>query len=184
MTDIWYNTRQYFELGKIMAILDVVEFPHPTLLKVTKPVDKVDDSVRKLVDDMFETMYHDHGCGLAANQVAVDKSIFVMDMSQNRSAPLVFINPEIIEATGELVETEGCLSFPGIYLKIARPAAIKVKCLDYDGNSIVREFEGYPARCVHHENDHLLGKTFFDYLKPMQRKLAEKKLAKNKKRRL
>ena len=167
-----------------MAILEIVEFPHPALLKPTQKIEKVDDGIRTLIDNMFETMYAGHGCGLAANQVSESKSLFIMDFSEDHTEQYVFINPEIVEATGELTEAEGCLSFPGVSLKITRPAMIKVKALDYDGKAVVHEFEGYTARCIHHEHDHLLGKTFFDYLKPMQRKLAERKLAKNKKCRL
>lgn len=167
-----------------MAILDIVKFPHAALLKPTAPVEKVTDATRKLIDDMFETMYHDNGCGLAANQVDIDQSIFIMDFSEDKSAQYVFINPEIIESEGEVKDTEGCLSFPGVYVKITRPASLKIKSLDYDGNEVIREFKDYDARCVHHEYDHLLGITFFDHLKPMQRKFAEKKLAKRKKEKL
>lgn len=167
-----------------MTILKILEFPDSHLLKPTQKVAQVDDTIRELIDDMFATMYHDKGCGLAANQVGENKSIFIMDFSEDHSDQHVFINPEILLEEGHALEAEGCLSFPGIYLKIERPAYIKIKALDYDGNEVVKEFKDYDARCVHHEHDHLIGKTFFDYLKPVQRKLAEKKLAKNKKRRI
>lgn len=167
-----------------MAILDIVKFPHAALLKTTKPIDTVTDQTRRFNDNMFETMYHDNGCGLAANQVNVNQSIFVMDFSEDKSGQYVFINPEIIEEKGSVTDSEGCLSFPGVYVKITRPAYIKVKALDYNGNEIIHEFEGYDARCVHHEYDHLRGVTFFDHLKPMQRKMAEKKLVKRKKTKL
>ena len=167
-----------------MAILEIVQYPHPLLKKVLTPVKKVDDSIRQLIDDMIETMYHDRGMGLAANQVEQDLRIFVMDMSDDHSNPIAFINPEIVEARGEMDDSEGCLSFTGVYVKIKRPQYIKIKALDRNGKELIREFENYNARCIHHENDHLNGITFFDRLGPVARKLAEKKFEKRRKQRI
>lgn len=162
-----------------MAILDVIEYPDPRLKIVAKPVEQVDKGIKKLMDDMLETMYHDQGGGLAATQIAVDKRIFVMDASANRSAVMFFINPEIVEQSGQIEEVEGCLSFPGVSAKIKRAAYIKMRALDYNGQPFEVEYENnYEARCVQHELDHLNGITFFDHLKPLKRQMLEKKLAK------
>ncbi len=167
-----------------MAILEIVEYPDPRLKIVAKPVEQVDAALQQILDDMLETMYHDHGGGLAATQVAIDKRIFVMDASADRSAVRFFINPEIVEQSGEIEEVEGCLSFPGVSAKIKRSAYVKMRALDYDGKPFEVEYENnYEARCVQHELDHLNGITFFDHLKPLKRQMLEKKLAKYQKAR-
>lgn len=164
-----------------MAVLEIVKYPALILRTKTQTVEKVDDEIRTIVDDMIETMYADRGMGLAANQVSINKRIFVMDDSENMDKPLCYINPEVVEQSGEIELTEGCLSFPGVYVKIKRPNYVKVKALDRDGNEFFKEAEGYGAHCILHEIDHLNGITFIDMLSPLKRKMAEKKLAKARK---
>ncbi len=167
-----------------MAVLEVIEYPDPRLKIVAKPVAQVDAAVQKILDDMLETMYHDQGGGLAATQAGIDQRIFVMDASADRSVVMYFINPEIVESSGEIIEKEGCLSFPGVSAKVKRAAYVKVKALDYKGHPFEVTYENnYETRCVQHELDHLNGVTFFDHLKPLKRQMLEKKLAKYQKAR-
>ena len=168
-----------------MSVLTVLEYPDPILLEKTEPVTEFNAELQTMIDDMIETMYHDHGGGLAANQVGIQKRLFVMDASSDRSQLRVFINPEIIERDGEVNVEEGCLSFPGVSVKVKRARYIKVRAQDREGNPFECEFDDgcYAARCVQHESDHLDGVTFFDYLKPLKRQMMEKKLAKAKKAR-
>jgi peptide deformylase len=163
-----------------MAILQVVKYPAAILKTKTDAVAEVNDEIRKIVDDMIETMYADNGMGLAANQVGINKRIFVMDDSEKMDQPLCYINPEVVEARGEVELTEGCLSFPGVYVKIIRPDYVKVKALDRNGKEFYKESVGYGAHCILHEIDHLDGITFIDKLSPLKRSMAEKKLAKAK----
>lgn len=162
-----------------MAILNILEFPDPRLRTVAKPVVEVDDTVRQLVSDMFETMYAAPGIGLAATQVNVHKRIVVIDVSENLDEPLVFINPEFEPLTEDLEEMqEGCLSVPGFYETVTRPERVRVKALDQDGNPIDRVCEGLLAVCIQHECDHLNGKLFVDYLSNLKRDRIRKKLEK------
>ena len=141
-----------------MAKLEILEFPDPRLRTVAKPVEKVDDELRKLIDDMFETMYDAPGIGLAATQVNVHKRVIVMDLSEDKSEPRVFINPEITPLTDDLAPyEEGCLSVPGFYEKVKRPARVKIKALDRDGNVFEEEADELLATCIQHEIDHLEG---------------------------
>ena len=168
-----------------MSVLTILEYPHPVLSQNTAPVTEFNAELQTLIDDMIEPMYNNHGGGLAANQVGIQKRLFVMDASSDRSQLMVFINPEIIERGGEVNVEEGCLSFPGVSAKVKRACYIKVRAQDREGNAFEREFDDgcYEARCVQHESDHLDGVTFFDYLKPLKRQMMEKKLEKAKKAR-
>ena len=167
-----------------MAILDILEFPDPRLRTTAKPVAEVDDSIRSLIDDMFETMYAAPGIGLAATQVNVHKRLMVIDVSEEKNRPLVFINPEIIVLEGPDHEyDEGCLSVPGFYETVTRPENITVKALDRDGNAFEMQPDGLLAVCIQHELDHLNGKLFVDYLTPLKRKRIRSKLEKQHKQR-
>ena len=161
-----------------MARLPIIEFPDPRLRTVARPVKEVDTRIRQLIDDMFETMYAAPGIGLAATQVDVHERLLVLDVSEDKTAPLVFINPEILESTGSQVYQEGCLSVPGIFAEVKRAERIAVKALDRDGQEFELEAEGLLAVCIQHEMDHLAGKVFVDYLSPLKRELVRKKLAK------
>ncbi|GAA6168926.1 peptide deformylase [Sessilibacter corallicola] len=162
-----------------MALLNVLEFPDPRLRTVAEPVKDVDDSVRKIVDDMFETMYDAPGIGLAATQVNIHRQIIVIDVSEEQNEPLVFINPEIHADDEELYSyDEGCLSVPGFYESVERPAHITVKALNRDGEAFEIQPEGLLAVCIQHEIDHLKGKLFVDYVSPMKRNRIRKKLEK------
>ena len=161
-----------------MAILTILEFPDPRLRKKAAPVDAVDDELRALIDDMFETMYAAPGIGLAATQVDVHRRLLVADVSSEKDDPHVFINPEILEKDGVAVTEEGCLSVPGYYEEVERAEHIRVRYLDRDGREREGEFEGLLAICVQHEIDHLDGKLFVDYLSEAKRTRIRKKLEK------
>ncbi|HLU12926.1 MAG TPA: peptide deformylase [Arenimonas sp.] len=161
-----------------MAKLPILEFPDPRLRTVARPVETVDDQLRRLIDDMFETMYAAPGIGLAATQVDVHQRLLVLDVSEDKSRPMVFINPEILAAEGEQVCQEGCLSVPGIYADVKRAARVRAKALDRDGKPFEIEADGLLAVCIQHEMDHLAGKVFVDYLSPIKREQVRKKLAK------
>jgi peptide deformylase len=161
-----------------MARLPIIEFPDPRLRTVARPVKEVDTRIRQLIDDMFETMYAAPGIGLAATQVDVHERLLVLDVSEEKSTPLVFINPEILESEGSQVYQEGCLSVPGIYADVKRAEKVRVRALDRDGQSFEVEADGLLAVCIQHEMDHLAGKVFVDYLSPLKRELVRKKLAK------
>lgn len=161
-----------------MALLDILHYPDERLRNQAKPVAVVDDSIRKLVDDMFETMYHAPGIGLAATQVNVAKRVIVVDVSAEKTQPLCFINPVILAKNGVEQHEEGCLSVPGFYETIERAEHIKVRALDRDGNSFEIETGDLLAVCIQHEIDHLDGKLFVDYLSPLKRQRIKKKLEK------
>ena len=161
-----------------MAILNILEYPDPRLRTKAKPVDVVDDEVRKLVADLFETMYDAPGIGLAATQVNVHRRIIVVDVSENRDEPHAFINPELTLLDGEVETEEGCLSVPGFYEGVVRAERIRVQALGTDGAPIDEELEGLLAVCVQHECDHLDGKLFVDYLSGLKRTRIRKKLEK------
>lgn len=164
-----------------MALLPIIEFPDPRLRTVAKPIAQVDDATRQLIDDMFETMYEAPGIGLAATQVNVHQRLLVLDVSEDKTRPLVFINPEILMSEGSQIYQEGCLSVPGIFADVKRADRIKVKALDRNGGSFEIEADGLLAVCIQHEMDHLAGKVFVDYLSPLKRELVRKKLAKQRK---
>jgi len=161
-----------------MAKLTILEFPDPRLRKKAVRVDRVDDELRALIDDMFETMYAAPGIGLAATQVDVHRRLLVADVSSDKSAPHVFINPVIVEKDGVTVTEEGCLSVPGYYEEVKRAEHIRVRYLDRDGRACEDELEGLLAVCVQHEIDHLDGKLFVDYLSEAKRSRIRKKLEK------
>ncbi len=162
-----------------MAILDILNYPDKRLRTVAKPVEQVDDSIRRLIDDMFETMYQAPGIGLAATQVDVHQRVIVIDVSEEKDSPLVLINPEIIEQDGVEVCQEGCLSVPEIYENVERAEHVIVTTLDRDGKQQTIEADGILAVCIQHEMDHLVGKLFVDYLSPLKRQRIKKKLQKN-----
>ncbi|WP_455234927.1 peptide deformylase [Thiogranum longum] len=161
-----------------MATLDILHFPDPRLRTRAEEVVTVDDQLRTLVDDMFETMYKAPGIGLAATQVNVHKRVVVIDISQEQDQPLVFINPVIVEKDGVEEMDEGCLSVPGIYERVQRAERVKVRALDRNGESFELELDGLLAVCIQHEIDHLDGKLFVDYLSQLKRQRIRKKLEK------
>ena len=161
-----------------MSTLNILHFPDPKLRQKAVAVGEVDDDIRHLVDDMFETMYTAPGIGLAAVQVNVLKRVIVIDISEDKSQPLCFINPEIVQSSGTEDMEEGCLSVPGIFEMVSRAEEVTVRYLDRDGNTAELEAEGLLAVCIQHEIDHLDGKLFVDYLSEMKRKRIRKKMEK------
>ncbi len=167
-----------------MAILNILHFPDPRLRNKALPVEKVDDDIRQLAQDMLETMYEAPGIGLAATQVNVQKRVIVIDISEDKSEPLVLVNPELIETFGEREFQEGCLSVPEAYELVTRADTIRFKALGLDGKPFERDAEGLLATCVQHEIDHLDGKLFVDYLSNLKRDRIRKKLEKHQKQKL
>ena len=164
-----------------MALLTILEFPDPRLRTKAADVDPADlatPAFQTLIDDMFESMYDAPGIGLAASQVDVHKRFMVIDVTDDRSRPLVFVNPRITARDGEQVYQEGCLSVPGIFADVTRAEAITVCYLDRDGHAQELAVDGLLAVCIQHEIDHLEGKLFVDYLSPLKREMVRKKLAK------
>ena len=141
----------------------------------------MDDALRRLIDDMFETMYEAPGIGLAATQVDQHVRLLVLDVSEDKSQPMVFVNPEILDKQGSQVYQEGCLSVPGIYADVTRADSVTVRALGRDGAPFEITADGLLAVCIQHEMDHLAGKVFVDYLSPLKRELVRKKLAKQRK---
>ena len=164
-----------------MAILDILHFPDPRLRNKAKPVKAVDDSVRRLVDDMLETMYEAPGIGLASTQVNDPRRVVVIDISEEHDQPLCMINPEILEKQGEEEMDEGCLSVPDVYETVIRADRVKVSALDREGNPFEMEAEGLLAVCIQHELDHLDGKLFIDYISNLKRQRIRKRLEKDQK---
>jgi peptide deformylase len=166
-----------------MAILNILEFPDPRLRKIASPVTAFDEKLDGLISDMLETMYHAQGIGLAATQVNFHERLIVIDVSENKDSPQVFINPsfEIIEP--ELCEyDEGCLSVPGFYETVARPQAVKINAQDKTGAHYEMQALGILAVCIQHEIDHLEGKLFVDYLSTLKRERIRSKLEKEHKK--
>ena len=166
-----------------MAILTILEFPDERLRQKAKPVEMVDDGIRKLINDMFETMYAAPGIGLAANQVNVQRRLLVLDISEEKNQPLALINPELLTREGQEESDEGCLSVPGVFEKVKRAEKIRVRALNRDGESFEMDADGLLAVCIQHEIDHLEGKLFVDYLSPLKRQLARKKVKKEQRQR-
>jgi peptide deformylase len=165
-----------------MTLLTILEFPDPRLRKRASPVTVFDDALRKVIDDMFETMYEAPGIGLAATQVDFHKRLLVLDVSENKDAPMVFINPEIEILDEEpLGYEEGCLSVPGYFDMVNRPRRIRVNAFDRDGTAFELEADGLLAVCIQHEVDHLNGKLFVDYLSILKRQRIKNKLLKEQK---
>jgi peptide deformylase len=161
-----------------MALLPILHYPDPRLHKVARPVAVVDERIRKLVTDMAETMYAAPGIGLAASQVDVHERVLVIDISEGRNQLQAFINPEIIESSGEAENEEGCLSVPGVFDKIWRAERIKVRALNIQGEPFSLETDGMLAVCIQHEIDHLEGKVFVEYLSRLKQQRIAAKLKK------
>lgn len=163
-----------------MALLPILSFPDPRLRTKAKPVALVDDRIRKLAADMLETMYAAPGIGLAATQVDQHIQLIVMDLSEEKNQPQVFINPKITPLTTDTQPyEEGCLSVPQIFDKVNRPGQVKIEALDLEGKAFELEAEGLLAVCIQHEMDHLDGKLFVDYLSPLKRQRIREKISKN-----
>lgn len=163
-----------------MAQLEILHFPDPRLRTVAEPVVQVDDALRAIADDMVETMYAASGIGLAATQVNIHRRLLVVDVSEDKSAPMVFINPEITASSGAAEMEEGCLSVPGYFDSVNRAEQITVRALNRAGEPFELQAEGLLAICIQHEIDHLDGKLFVDYLSSLKRQRLRKKLEKAK----
>jgi peptide deformylase len=161
-----------------MAILDILNYPDPRLHMLASKVDKIDDAIRTLIDDMAQTMYAAPGVGLAATQVNVPKQIIVIDVTEDRSDLRVFINPEITRREGLAVNQEGCLSVPGVYENVERADAVTVTALDRNGSRFTLNASGMLATCIQHEVDHLDGKVFVEYLSDLKQNRIRAKLKK------
>jgi len=161
-----------------MAKLTILEFPDPRLRTRAAPVEQVDDALRALIEDMFETMYAAPGIGLAATQVDVHRRFMVIDVSDAKDQPLVFINPEILARDGTETCQEGCLSVPGVFADVKRAERVRVRATDRHGEAFEIDADGLLAVCIQHEIDHLEGKLFVDYLSPLKRELVKKRLEK------
>ena len=162
-----------------MALLPILRYPDARLHKVAKPVQAVDDRLKTLIDQMFDTMYDAKGIGLAATQVDVHERLIVIDVSEERDDPMVLINPELLWASDERIRgDEGCLSVPGIYDGVERAAQVRIRALDGEGRAREIEADGLLAVCIQHEMDHLMGKVFVEYLSPLKRNRIKTKLLK------
>jgi peptide deformylase len=162
-----------------MAILSILHYPDERLHKIAQPVAQVDERIRRLVDDMAETMYAAPGIGLAATQVDVHLQVITIDISEERNSLLAFINPRIVQREGRREYEEGCLSVPGVYEKVCRADRITVEALDRDGKLFTLHAGGLLATCVQHEMDHLQGKVFVEYLSQLKQGRIKKKLKKH-----
>ena len=165
----------------LMAIRTILTAPDPRLREVSKPVERVDDELRALMDDMLETMYDAPGIGLAAIQIGVPVRVIVMDLAgkDEEPEPRFFVNPEILDPSEDMaVYEEGCLSVPEFFDEIERPATCRIKFLDYDGNEQILDADGLLATCIQHEMDHLEGVLFIDHLSRLKRERVLKKLKK------
>lgn len=161
-----------------MAILDILNYPDPRLHTVAKPVKEVDASLRRLIDDMAETMYAAPGIGLAATQVDRHIQLLIIDTSETKDQLQVFINPKILEKDGEQDYEEGCLSVPGVYESVTRAEKVLVKAMNKEGEMFTIEAHGLLSVCIQHEMDHLLGKVFVEYLSPLKRNRIKNKMLK------
>jgi peptide deformylase len=169
--------------GEIMALRTILEFPDPRLRTRARPVTEFNAALGKLVEDLLETMYAAPGIGLAATQIDVHQRVIVLDISEDRTAPLALINPEILMREGEASTEEGCLSVPGVFDDVKRAARIRVRSRDVSGAPLESDYEGLLAVCIQHEMDHLDGKLFVDYLSDLKRERIRKKLDKERKER-
>jgi peptide deformylase len=161
-----------------MALLPILHYPDPRLHTIAKPVAVVDERIRKLIKDMAETMYAAPGVGLAATQVDIHERLLIIDISDARDDLKVFVNPEILEKSGDAETEEGCLSVPGIYDKVRRAERVKVRALDRHGEPYTLEAEGLLAVCIQHEIDHLEGKVFVEYLSRLKQQRIAARLKK------
>lgn len=162
-----------------MAVLPIHEYPDSVLREAAKPVERFDDELKAFLEDMWETMKENDGVGLAAPQVGVDRQIAVVQWQGKR---YVLINPRVVYSEGKDIHEEGCLSAPGVYEEVARPTRIVVEAQDEEGNAYRIEEEGFMARALAHEIDHLQGRLFFDRLSPIKRQMVKRKLQKNRRR--
>ncbi len=167
-----------------MAILNILHYPDPRLRNKAEPVAEVTDEIRQLADDMLETMYEAPGIGLAAIQVNINKRVIVIDISEDKSDPLILINPEVIAAEGEREFEEGCLSVPEAYEAVTRADKVRVTAVSLEGEDYTFDADGLLATCIQHEIDHLDGKLFVDYLSNLKRQRIRKKLEKHQKQKL
>ena len=165
-----------------MAILNILKYPDPRLHTIAKPVARVDDEVRKLIDDMAQTMYEAPGIGLAATQVDVHRQLIVIDVSDERNDLKVFINPRVTRTEGSADREEGCLSVPGIFEIVTRAEKVTVAALDRDGNAFTLDADELLGLCIQHEMDHLKGKVFVEYLSPLKQSRIRTKMKKVQKR--
>ncbi|UXI67817.1 peptide deformylase [Tahibacter amnicola] len=161
-----------------MAKLTILEFPDPRLRTKAQPVTEFGPDLKRLVADMFETMYEAPGIGLAATQVNVHRQLLVLDVSEEKNQPRVFANPRVVAKDGIQTYQEGCLSVPGIYADVERANLITVEAEDADGKTFRLDADGLLAVCIQHEMDHLAGRLFVDYLSPLKREMVRKKLEK------
>ena len=166
-----------------MAPRTILEFPDPRLRTKARPVTVFDAELSQLVDDLFETLYAAPGIGLAATQVDVHKRLIVIDVSEEKNAPLVIVNPEILESAGTATTEEGCLSVPGIYDEVQRAATIRLRAQDRMGQVFEQDYSDLLAVCIQHEMDHIDGKLFVDYLSDLKRQRIRKKLEKERRER-
>jgi len=162
-----------------MAVLPILKFPDPRLRTIAQPVKQVDAAIRQLAADMLDTMYAAPGIGLAASQVDQHIHLIVMDLSEDKTQPLVFVNPKITALTTDTAPyEEGCLSVPEVYDRVERPAQVRIDALDLDGKPFSIDADGLLAVCIQHEMDHLDGKLFVDYLSPLKRQRIRDKMSK------
>ncbi|WP_434526180.1 peptide deformylase [Photorhabdus asymbiotica] len=161
-----------------MPVLQILHYPDERLRTIATPVEKVDAKIQSIVDDMFETMYAEDGIGLAATQVDIHQRIIVIDVSDTRNERLVLINPELLEKNGKTGIEEGCLSIPEQRALVSRAEKVKIRALDYNGQSFELQADGLLAICIQHEMDHLIGKLFVDYLSPLKRQRIRQKVEK------
>ena len=167
-----------------MALLNILQYPDERLHTVAQPVAKIDKRIQTLIQDMFETMYEARGIGLAATQVDVHERIVVMDLSEEKNEPRVFINPVITHKNGETTYEEGCLSVPGIYDTVTRAEQVTVEALNEKGEAFTLEADGLLAICIQHELDHLMGKVFVEHLSQLKQNRIKTKLKKRQKHNL
>lgn len=167
-----------------MALLNILQYPDERLHKIAAPVAEVDGRIKTLVADMFETMYEARGIGLAATQVDVHERVVVMDLTEDKSEPRVFINPVITHKDGETTYEEGCLSVPGIYDTVTRAERVTVEALNENGEKFTLEADGLLAICIQHELDHLMGKVFVEHLSQLKQNRIKTKLKKRQKHNL
>lgn len=168
-----------FRTYRVMALRPILHYPDPRLRRIATPVAAVTDDIRRLIDDMAQTMYHAPGIGLAATQVDVLKRVIVIDISETRDQLQVFINPEIVARDGEQIMEEGCLSVPGIFEPVMRAGHVKVRALDVAGQPFELDASGLLSTCLQHEIDHLDGKVFVDYVSRLKQNRIRKKLEKH-----
>ncbi len=167
-----------------MPLLEILEYPDPRLRKKAQPVEDFGEELQQQIDAMLETMYAAPGIGLAGTQVDIHKQLFVIDVSEDKSSPLVFINPRLVELRGVEEMEEGCLSFPAVYAKVQRADEVTIEALDRNGKSFQLDADELLAVCIQHEYDHTQGKLFVDYLSPLKRQRIRKKLEKEQKAKL